>query len=196
MKNILILITGTVILFYGGILKAENPHLHSNYAGQENRQIKSLSESDVIQLKNGQGWGLAKAAELNGMPGPKHILEMKKEIELTEDQELKIQKLFENMNRDARELGNKFISLEKDLNDSFTSGDINENSLKKKLKNIAVVQSELRFIHLNAHIKASKVLTHSQIVRYNQLRGYSNDPCSSIPPGHDPEMWKKHNGCN
>jgi len=44
----------------------------SKYAGEENRAIKSLSESDIEELLSGSGWGLAKAAELNGVPGPAH----------------------------------------------------------------------------------------------------------------------------
>ena len=45
----------------------------SPYAGQENRQIKSLSANDIQELKRGGGWGLAKAAELNGLPGPAQV---------------------------------------------------------------------------------------------------------------------------
>ena len=56
-------------------LWAASSHSHkSKYAGQEVREIKSLSESDIEELKNGRGWGLAKAAELNGVPGPIHWL--------------------------------------------------------------------------------------------------------------------------
>ena len=62
----------------------------SKYVGQEKRDIKSLSDEDIKELKAGAGWGLAKAAELNELPGPKHILEMKKEIELTFEQVLAI----------------------------------------------------------------------------------------------------------
>jgi len=42
------------------------------YAGQEKRQISSLSQQDVDDLLGGKGWGLAKPAELNGYPGPAH----------------------------------------------------------------------------------------------------------------------------
>ena len=53
-------------------------HSHkSKYAGEEEREIKSLSDSDIEELQNGKGWGLAKAAELNGVPGPVHLLDMK-----------------------------------------------------------------------------------------------------------------------
>ena len=60
----------------------------SKYAGEEKREIKSLSETDIEELKNGKGWGLAKAAELNGVPGPAHLLEMKNEIDLTDKRPL------------------------------------------------------------------------------------------------------------
>ena len=52
----------------------------SKYVGEEYRKIKSLSPDDVEELKKGGGWGLAKAAELNGLPGPAHILEMEDKI--------------------------------------------------------------------------------------------------------------------
>ena len=69
------------------VIAASEPEYKSKYIGQEKRDIKSLSNDDIKELRTGAGWGLAKAAELNGLPGPKHILEMKKEIELTTEQE-------------------------------------------------------------------------------------------------------------
>jgi hypothetical protein len=47
------------------------------YAGQDARDIKSLSAEDIAELRRGGGWGFAKSAELNGMPGPAHLLELK-----------------------------------------------------------------------------------------------------------------------
>lgn len=51
----------------------------SPYAGQEMRDIKSLSDNDVQSLQNGTGeafGGIAKLAELNGYPSPRHVLDM------------------------------------------------------------------------------------------------------------------------
>ena len=42
----------------------------SPYAGQESREIKSLSPAEVDGYLAGAGMGFAKAAELNGYPGP------------------------------------------------------------------------------------------------------------------------------
>ncbi len=63
------------------IQASEGSHSHmSKYSGQEQRIIKSLSPDDIAELRRGGGWGLAKAAELNGVPGPVHLLEMKEAI--------------------------------------------------------------------------------------------------------------------
>jgi len=178
------------------VAKDNHQHHHSSYAGEETRIIKSLSADDVDQLKNGKGWGFAKAAELNGMPGPLHVLEMKNEISLTEIQEKKISALYKKMKEEAISLGEKYVNLEKALNDSFAQKKISEKSLEKQLKEIANVRSSLRFIHLKAHLATPNILTEHQIKKYNKLRGYGvTDPCDHVPAGHNAEMWKKHNGC-
>src|SRR6266849_3579115 len=45
------------------------------YAGLQTRPIKAISEQQIADLKAGRGMSLALAAELNGYPGPKHVLE-------------------------------------------------------------------------------------------------------------------------
>ena len=86
-------------------------HLKSTYAGQEGRQIKSLSAQDTDDLSNGRGWGFAKAAELNGLPGPKHILEMADQIMLSPEQRDKIEDLFQEIKSRAVPLGNELVKL-------------------------------------------------------------------------------------
>jgi len=168
----------------------------SSYAGQENREIKSLSESDIEELENGRGWGLAKAAELNGVPGPAHLLEMKTEIGLTQEQIGQIEILYQEMQQQAIPLGIKLIDHEKELNALFANRTITEELLRGILEEIAQVQEQLRYVHLSAHLKTPDILTVEQVDLYNKLRGYfSDDPCKNIPKGHDPEMWKKHNNC-
>ncbi len=179
------------------ITAASEPEYKSKYIGQEKRDIKSLSNEDIKELRTGAGWGLAKAAELNGLPGPKHILEMKKEIELTADQEKMVIDLYRNMNKEAIELGYKLIEYEKELNSRFAERNIDEKILDDLLEKISETYKALRFTHLSAHLKTPSILTESQINIYNKLRGYSSaNPCVNIPKGHDPVMWRKHNNCN
>lgn len=172
-------------------------HSHkSKYVGQEKREIKSLSESDIEELKNGRGWGLAKAAELNGVPGPAHLLEMKGEIDLSTEQIRAIENLFKKMEQEAIPLGHELIELERKLNNHFANRTITVELLSVLLERVAQVHKKLRYVHLSTHLKAPNILTPEQISLYNKLRGYSSDdPCENIPKGHDPEMWKKHHNC-
>jgi len=168
----------------------------SKYIGQEKREIKSLSFRDIEELRAGDGWGLAKAAELNGLPGPKHILEMRQEIGLTSHQENRIKQVYKQMKKQAVGLGNELIELERELNHHFATGTIDEKKLKDLLDRIADTYKELRFVHLSAHLKTPDILSQSQIKEYNKLRGYtSDDPCENVPKGHNAEMWKRHHNC-
>jgi Spy/CpxP family protein refolding chaperone len=170
--------------------------LTSPYAGEEARVIKSLSAKDIDDLLNGRGWGLARPAELNGVPGPAHLLEMKSEINLSAEQVSAIEVIWSEMNQNARRLGEHYVALERELNEQFATGQITSDTLKTLLLKIATVQTELRYTHLFAHLQASPILKPAQVALYNRLRGYSSDdPCLNIPEGHDPNMWKKHNNC-
>jgi Spy/CpxP family protein refolding chaperone len=179
------------------IIAASEPEYKSKYIGQEKRDIKSLSNEDIKELRAGAGWGLAKAAELNGLPGPKHILEMKKEIELTAEQEKVVIALFKDMNKEAIGLGNKLIEYEEELNNRFAERNIDEKMLDQLLEKISETYKSLRYTHLSAHLKTPSLLTENQIKKYNKLRGYSSDdPCVNIPKVHDSVMWRKHNNCD
>ena len=78
----LLLLSVLLSVFHGSGAGAAETH-PSPYVGQDTRPIKSLSADDILELRRGGGWGLAKAAELNGMPGPAHLLELKDEIPLS-----------------------------------------------------------------------------------------------------------------
>jgi Spy/CpxP family protein refolding chaperone len=162
----------------------------------QNRAIKSLSDSDVKELRRGGGWGLALAAELNGMPGPAHLLELKDQIPLTPDQVSKAQTLFDDMRKAAIPAGERLIAAETALEAAFAAGAVNEASLRRLLTEAESARTELRFIHLSQHFKTVQFLKPEQIKKYNILRGYAEDPCRSIPAGHNPEMYRRHMGCN
>lgn len=94
------------------MLLADEKESHkSDYTGEVDRVIKSLSANDIKDLTLGNGMGLAKAAELNGYPGPKHVLEMQEELLLEKEQLTSIKLIFEEMKSQARSQGKIFISL-------------------------------------------------------------------------------------
>ncbi len=198
MKTKIALFTCILVSIMGHYIFAASPASYqSEYVGQEMREIKSLSEEDIKELEAGKGWGLAKAAELNGFPGPIHLLEMKHEIKLTKTQTEKIEELYNEMNERAIPLGKKLIEAERSLNRAFAKREIDEKILLELLDNIARIRNELRYVHLSAHLETPPILSLEQIKLYNKLRGYSSseDPCDKVPPGHDPELWKRHHNC-
>ncbi len=186
-----------VLMLTATFALAETDHSHkSKYAGEEKREIKSLSATDIEELQNGKGWGLAKAAELNGVPGPAHLLEMKEEIDLSADQIRVIEDIYSKMKQEAVPLGLELIELERELNIHFANRTITNELLRQILQKIAQVHGQLRYIHLATHLKTPDILKPEQITLYNKLRGYlSVDPCENVPKGHDPTMWKKHHNC-
>ena len=145
----------------------------SNYAGQEQRDIKSLSPSDIAELQRGGGWGLAKAAELNGVPGPIHLLELKDQVSLTDRQVSEITKVYKAMKSEAIDLGLQLILLEQKLEQHFQERTITDTILRSSLDEISIVRSRLRYAHLAAHLKTPEILTEAQIKNYNALRGYA-----------------------
>lgn len=193
-----------IILVISFGVQAQHNHessVHSQYSGQQEQPIKSLTSDDIRGLKAGAGTpfnGMAKPAELNGYPGPRHVLDAYEagEFELTEDQLNIIQKLFDDMQQTAIPLGEKIIALETEIDHAFKDKNVTDDSLKYLIDKSAGIYAELRYTHLKTHLQMVSILTDEQVQHYNELRGYTtNDPCENIPTGHDPEMWKKHNGC-
>jgi Spy/CpxP family protein refolding chaperone len=143
------------------------------YAGEEGRAIKSLSAEEVEQLLNGQGMGLAKAAELNHYPGPRHVLELAEQLQLTPAERAAAQAAFERMRDEAVRLGRQIVERERELDAMFARADIDDKSLRAATAGIAALRGELRAAHLAAHLEMRRLLSPAQIKRYDELRGYA-----------------------
>ncbi len=168
----------------------------SHYAGQEQREIKSLSSDDISELRRGGGWGFAKAAELNGVPGPLHLLEMKDRIPLTPVQVTKVSVIYEDMRSRAIGQGKRLIELERRLERHFRTRAISDTQLRALLAEIAEVRGSLRYTHLAAHLAVSEFLTDTQITRYNELRGYAEGPRNGGSGRHGAPHGKRRHGPN
>ncbi|HSB08660.1 MAG TPA: Spy/CpxP family protein refolding chaperone [Blastocatellia bacterium] len=146
----------------------------TQYAGQEKREIKSLSAEEIQAYESGQGMGFAKVAELNQYPGPKHVLDFASELNLTDAQRLETRKIYDRMHAEAVRLGNSIVSLERDLDRLFATKLVDAPKLKLAVSEIARLQGEVRNVHLQAHIEMRKLLTGDQIKKYDSLRGYDS----------------------
>ncbi len=145
----------------------------SHYTGDETREIKALSKAETDGLLNGEGVGLAIAAELNHYPGPRHVLDLSDQLQLTDAQKKSIQGAFDRMHTKAMELGKELVEKERALDKAFASTIITQKSLNQLTREIAELRGKLRDVHLGAHIEARSVLTPQQIQSYDRLRGYA-----------------------
>lgn len=187
------------VLMVGAVAQAsgEKEKIVSRYAGEETRDIKSLSKEDIRQLKTGSGWGLAKAAELNGFPGPSHVLTMKEDLKLNESQQLAMDTLYLTMKAQAIEKGGDLIELEKELDLLFQKGLVSLDSLLSLLSKIGEARTELRFVHLASHLRTMTILSEKQVQKYNKLQGYvSRKLCGNTPKFHHNEMSPSPDECS
>ncbi len=120
-------------------------------------------------LEQGQGFGMALAADRNGYPGPKHILELKEQLKLTVEQEAAVAQLMAGMKEKARARGREILAAEQRLEEMFRAGR-SEPELREETYRIATLRAQLRWVHLEAHIAARKLLSQEQLTAYQQLR--------------------------
>lgn len=150
------------------------------YAGMQTRGIKALSDNQVGDLQAGRGMSLALAAELNGYPGPLHVLELADKLGLSAEQRGNVQQLFDSMKAEAVSLGAKLIEQEAELDRQFSGRTIAPESLRSMTAAIAAIQGQLRATHLKYHLSTAALLSPQQIQQYAALRGYAGD----APAGH------------
>jgi len=159
-----------VLLVVPSIASAQEHH--SPYAGEEQREIKALSPDEVRGYLAGEGLGLAKAAEINGYPGPLHVLQLAEQLHLTEAEKADTEQVRDVMLRAATRLGKLIVEKESELDKLFAGRKIDEAQLRSLVGVISNLQGELRTVHLQAHLAMIRVLMSEQINRYAELRGY------------------------
>jgi Spy/CpxP family protein refolding chaperone len=183
----IVTMTRAIVLFTAALLLAAGTSFAQNpqpYAGMQARPLKALSGDELTDLREGRGMGLALAGELNGYPGPKHVLELAKELNLTEAQRARTQQLFDDMKAEAVPLGQQLIAAEAGLERQFSGRTITPVSLTAATTAIGATWGTLRATHLKYHLAMMDVLTPDQVRRYGELRGYG----TVAPAGHSSGM--------
>jgi len=158
------------------------------YAGYESREIAALAPERMDALLAGSGAGYALAAEVNGYPGPKHVLEFAERLELTEEQRAATEAMYAEMKERAMELGSRIVELERELDRAFKSGEASEEELARLTSDIAETEGRLRHVHLETHLRMREALTAEQTKTYNELRGYAGEGAA----GHEGHGGGEH----
>lgn len=155
----------------------------SAYAGLQDRPIKTLSAEDADALLAGRGMGFAMAAELNGYPGPRHVLEHADALSLDDGQQLATEALMQAHLERARALGAELVAAERALDEAFGRRSIDADRLDELVAAAARLRGRLRAEHLRTHLQQTALMSAEQIHRYKELRGYS-EQAADAPRSH------------
>jgi Spy/CpxP family protein refolding chaperone len=151
-------------------------HQHSAaaqpYAGLEQRRIKALSEEQTADLLAGRGMSLALAAELNGYPGPMHVLEHAAALRLTPAQAREAEALRDMMATEAKAIGARVVALEGELDALFASDEADTARLAALTAALGGLNGRLREVHLAVHSAMRAALSAEQRAAYARQRGY------------------------
>lgn len=160
---------------------AQHAHSHGHrsaqaqpYTGQQNRAITSFSDDEISGLRDGRGLGFAKPAELNGYPGPLHVLELAAELGLTDQQRETVEAIFARMKQAAQATGARYLEAESAVDAAFRAGSASPQRIAELVRQADQARAEVRLAHLQAHIETAPLLTADQRRRYAELRGYAD----------------------
>ena len=145
------------------------PQTQSQHAATQMQQHHSCLEEERASMERGEGFGMAMAADHNGYPGPRHVLDMAADLHLTAEQRAAMQKIFAEMHEKAVARGKEMFEAEARLDQMFRDARP-EADLREQAFRVDSIHAELRWIHLSAHLAAQKVLSVEQIAQYTRLR--------------------------
>ena len=119
--------------------------------------------------------GFARAAELNGYPGPLHVLELAEDLDLSAAQREDVEQIRAAMQADAQTLGAQIVEMEQHLDALFAEDRAVPGEVDRMANYVGEAKGELRAVHLRAHITTRSALSPDQVALYNRLRGYTTD---------------------
>jgi hypothetical protein len=145
-------------------------HMAPVCSGERKAEISSLSPDDVKGHLAGHGMGLARAAEMNGYPGPLHVLELAKELSLSPPQKKLTEELVAATKAKAIDAGRALVEAERALDELFCTRKATQENVADAVARIGQRQAEVRRVHLAAHIRQVEILSPPQVLRYYELR--------------------------
>ena len=183
--------TRIITLLIALTLAASSAFAQSPGGGKGMHGAGALSEKEIKALEGGMGMGMAKIAELNQYPGPKHVLELADELELTEEQKAATQQLYGEVRARAVPLGRKIIDAESALERAFVDKTVSAESLEAALLEIGELRAQLRFAHMETHLRQRALLSEDQVATYDRLRAAQRSGHGMQRKGHGKMKGKR-----
>jgi len=158
---------------------AQSPHAmpapsrFAPYVAADGDTAYGLSQREAQGLLGGRGMGLARPAEMNGYPGPLHVLELADELALTPEQKQRAREARVQVVTEAPKLGRQIVEKELALDRLFRSGSADAARIDTLTQEIGRLRAALRAIHLRAHLVTQRALAVEQVRTYMEARGYA-----------------------
>ena len=145
-------------------------HDHAGGASDGHRRAQACSDEFDAVVRDGRGFGMAFAADQHGYPGPLHVLELKDRLRLDTAQEARVRALLSSMFDEARPKGARLLEAEARLRRLFASGTPEPSSVRTAVAEVEQARTDLRLVHLLAHLETRGVLTDAQRRMYHAAR--------------------------
>jgi Spy/CpxP family protein refolding chaperone len=166
-----LIVVAAAVLATGTTVRAQ--HSGPRHAGHDTAQ-RCESEFEVV-VRQGLGFGMAFAADKNGYPGPRHVLELKQRLRLTPDQEARTQALLEEMFAQSRPRSARLLEAERRLERLFAAGGADEAAVARTVAEVERARADVRLVHLLFHLRTRDVLTAAQREDYRRARWETPD---------------------
>ena len=159
----------TVLALLGTASSASwGQHDHGHAGGHQAAEACSAEFDKVVG--EGRGFGMAFAADQNGYPGPMHVLELKDRLTLTADQEARAQALMHAMFSESKPKSARLLEAEAKLRRLFADRSADDAAVRAAVGEVERARSQVRLVHLLAHLKTRGLLTEDQRRIYHEAR--------------------------
>jgi hypothetical protein len=148
-------------------------HGHGHTAGTPaDGHIRAQACADEFEavVRDGRGFGMAFAADQEGYPGPLHVLELKDRLQLDAAQEARVRALLHRMFDEARPKGARLLDAEARLRRLFGAGTAEASRVRAAVAEVEQARTELRLVHLLAHLETRALLSDAQRRAYHEAR--------------------------
>ena len=139
--------------------------------GMGGGMLGGVSAQEKEALLKGAGLGAGMIAMMNGYPGPKHVLEMGDELELTAAQRESIGTIYGKVKAESVKYGTELVEKDEELAALFASGSVSTDKVEKLSRDIGELQGRVRAEHLNAHVETFDALTPAQREMLAEMQG-------------------------
>jgi Spy/CpxP family protein refolding chaperone len=167
--SLVVLLTVAIVPLTAAAQHAGHQHMPGTPSEGHLRAQACLDEFDSV-VTDGRGFGMAFAADQNGYPGPMHVLELKDRLALSAEQEARVRALMHAMFAESRPKSARLLDAEKRLRALFAGGGADEAAVRAATAEVERARTDVRLVHLRAHLKTRDVLTEAQRRAYHEAR--------------------------